>query len=119
MDDTKTNDLLLKIYHYRWTLSIVVVIAAVASIIISFLIEPKYKASVIVFPAPSTTLSKSLIPMENFAKNSVFGEDEEVEQILQVLNSDEIMERIVAQFDLMNHYEIDPEGAYPYTKLMD
>ena len=41
------------------------------------------------------------------------GEDEELDQLMQVLQSDEIRRRIVEKFDLMNHYEIKPDSKYP------
>lgn len=45
------------------------------------------------------------------------GEDEEVEQLLQVLQSDEIRNRIIEKYNLMQHYDIDIESRYPYTAL--
>ena len=38
-----------------------------------------------------------------------FGEEEEAEQMIQILRSDEIRHHVIGKFDLMNHYQIDPE----------
>ncbi|GCD79933.1 hypothetical protein JCM30197_11800 [Schleiferia thermophila] len=46
-----------------------------------------------------------------------FGEEQQAEQLLQILNSDEIKNRIIEEFDLMRHYRINPKARYKYTKL--
>ena len=46
-----------------------------------------------------------------------FGEEEQAEQLIQILNSDEIRSRIVQKYDLLNHYEIDTTERYRFTKL--
>lgn len=37
--------------------------------------------------------------------------------MLQILNSEEIRERIISQFNLMSHYRIDSTQKYPRTRL--
>ena len=46
-----------------------------------------------------------------------FGEQEEAEQMLQILNSDEIRNRIIEKYDLINHYGIDDDYKYKKTEL--
>lgn len=115
-----SNDLLFKIYHYKKPLIIISSIGFVVSLIISLFITPLYKSSVIVFPAPSTSISQAYITTLNtYKKESVFGEEEEVEQILQVLNSDELRNNIIRKFNLWNHYEIDSVNtSHPLDKMM-
>jgi capsular polysaccharide biosynthesis protein len=48
-----------------------------------------------------------------------FGEDEESERLLQVLQSDKVRQHIIEKFHLMEHYAIDTASKYPYTQLMD
>ena len=48
-----------------------------------------------------------------------FGEEEEAENALQLLNSSALQERIIENFKLMEHYEIDPNGKSPRTDLAD
>jgi len=48
-----------------------------------------------------------------------FGEGEEAEKALQVLQSSTLMNRLVQNFDLMKHYKIDPKGATPQSTLSD
>ncbi len=88
------------------------------SFTVSFTIEPLYKSSVILFPAHTGSISKSLLSDKVITKkNSSFGEDEELDQFLQILHSDEIKNKIIKKYDLMQHYEIDSD--YPITDLND
>jgi len=48
-----------------------------------------------------------------------FGEEEQAEQLLQILNSDEIREVIVQKYHLMQHYGIDSAQNYPMTALVN
>lgn len=84
---------------------------------LSLLITPQYKSSAIIFPSATTSISNSLFGT-NLAKKEIlnFGKEEEVEQMLQVLQSDEIKSRIIKKYDLMNHYNIT-NSIYPRTKL--
>ena len=93
-------------------------IAAIVSIIAALSIDEKYKSEVILFPAASSSVSHDLLAV-NLAKKEILklGEEEEVEQLLQVLNSDEIRNKIIKKYDLMNHYDIDSSDRFPYTEL--
>ncbi|OQX99197.1 MAG: hypothetical protein B6I24_03210 [Bacteroidetes bacterium 4572_128] len=88
------------------------------SFTISFTIEPLYKSSVILFPAHTGSISKSLLSNKVITKkSSSFGEDEELDQFLQILHSNEIKNKIIKKYDLMQHYKIDSD--YPITDLND
>lgn len=112
-------DLLIYMWNKRLILIIVSVVAAVASIIVSFQITPKFKSSVIMFPTTGASISKSLLSANYMGRQDAygFGEEEQAEQLLQVLNSEIIRERIMIKYNLMEHYEIDPSSKYPYTQL--
>ena len=114
-------DLLIYIWKKRWTLIIVGFITAVASIVISILITPMFESSVVMFPASSASISKELLVQNYSGRQNVhgFGEEEQAEQLLQVLNSEPIRTRIIEKYNLMEHYEIDPEGRYPLTELFE
>ena len=127
MDDKPKNsynfssvDLLIYIWKKRWILGMVGLITGIASIVISLMITPMFQASVIMYPATNVMISKELL-VQNFSGKNVhgFGDEEQAEQLLQVLNSEPIRTRIIEKYDLMNHYEIDPEGKYPKTELFE
>ncbi len=111
-------DLLLYLWNRKIPLLLLTGFAAVLSIVVSLVIDDKFQSEVILFPAASSSVSHDLLAM-NLAKKNILklGEDEEVEQLLQVLNSDEIRNKIIDKYDLMNHYDIDTNGSYPFTEL--
>ena len=112
-------DLLIYIWNKRVILGIVGFVAGVASIVISLMITPMFEASVIMFPASGAPVAKELLGQNYSGRQSLhgFGEEEQAEQLLQVLHSEPIRTRIIEKYDLMEHYEIDPEGKYPMTEL--
>jgi uncharacterized protein involved in exopolysaccharide biosynthesis len=116
-----STNLLLFIWKKRKPIIIVTVVAAIASIVFSmpFFIKPKYKSSVVMFPSTNSSLSRSLLSENAGEKENVlrFGEEEECEQMLQILNSDEIRDRIIGKYNLMEHYNISPNSSYPLTRL--
>jgi len=112
-------DLLIYIWNKRLILAAVGLVAAVSSIIVSLTITPMYSSSVIMFPASGASVAKYLISTNYTGRSSVygFGEEEQAEQLLQVLHSEPIRTRIIEKYNLMEHYEIDPDGKYPRTTL--
>lgn len=114
-------DLLIYMWKKRVILMIVSMVAAIASIIISFQITPKFRSTVIMFPTTGASISKSLLSANYMGRQDAygFGEEEQAEQLLQVLNSEIIRERIIKKYNLMDHYEIDPSSRYPYTQLSE
>lgn len=103
---------------HRLPLLVVTIAAVLISTIACFLIDPLYRSTVIIFPSAATSVSNSLLGV-NLPKKEIlnFGKEEEVEQMLQVLQSDEIKNRIVDKYKLFEHYNINQSGRYPHTKL--
>ncbi len=99
-------------------LATVTFIGAVVSIVVSLSIEPLFKSSATVFPASSSSISNDLLS-SNLSRKDIlrFGDEQEVEQMLQVLHSDVIRDAVVKKFKLMEHYDIDSAEAFPQTKL--
>jgi len=115
-----SNDLIYKVFLYKKQLIITTVVGAIIAIIVSFLITPLYRSSVVIYPAPSLSISQELIATKDAAKKeSMYGEDKETEQILQVLNSDELRTKIIQKYNLWKHYDIDSANVkYPNDKMM-
>ncbi|MBN1949707.1 MAG: hypothetical protein JW801_00790 [Bacteroidales bacterium] len=115
-------DLIQFAWKKRLALIILTGIGFIASIIISLLIPDRFQSKVIMFPAASVSISKNLVETNVITSDTkdilTFGEDEESERLLQILNSDKIRQHIIKKFDLMKHYEIDPKSKFPYTRLM-
>lgn len=119
-DEFNTTNFLLFLLKWWKPLLIVAVVSAVASAGFSFLITPKYKSIVVLFPTSTNAISKAILA-DNFGpKQDIleFGEEEQAEQLLQILNSNEIRSRIIEKFDLMIHYNIDPNSPFKMTELI-
>ena len=114
-------DLLIYIWKKRSILIGVGLIAGIASIIISLLITPMFQSSVIMFPASNASVSKELLSQNYSGRQDVhgFGEEQQAEQLLQILNSEPIRSRIIQKYNLMEHYEIEPGEKYPLTRLYE
>jgi uncharacterized protein involved in exopolysaccharide biosynthesis len=117
--DLNSGNLIVFFYKWRKPLLIVTVVAIIASVVVSLLIENKYKSTVVLFPTTTSSISKALISEHNNGKEDVLrlGEEEQSEQMIQILNSDEIRNRIIKKYNLAQHYEIDDDAAYKFTKL--
>lgn len=109
------------IYKWRKILLSIALSAVVLSAFFSspFFITPLYKSYVIMYPASSNSVSKSLLNENAVADQDIlqFGADEQTEQMLQILNSNRIREKVIQKFDLASHYDINPESKYFQTKL--
>ena len=114
-----STTLLVFLLKWKKPLVILCVAAVVISSAVSLIIQEKYKSVVVMFPASTNSLSKALIAESNGGKYDVmsFGEEEQAEQMLQVLNSDHIRTRICQKYNLLEHYGIDPNDQYKNTQL--
>lgn len=99
------------------------VVAFIVSAIASFMITPKFKSTVIIFPTSTATVSKSVLNTQyNPSKGDLLniGEEEECDQLLQVLLSNEMKDLVNEKYNLMDHYKIDSSKTkYPITEYYD
>jgi uncharacterized protein involved in exopolysaccharide biosynthesis len=109
--------------NYVWAKRILLItisiIAFIISAIVSLTITPKFKSAVVLFPASSASISKSLLSRNTTPQNDIvrFGGEEEGEQLMQVLNSEEIRGKIIQKFNLAHHYKIDTTKGFWRTAL--
>jgi uncharacterized protein involved in exopolysaccharide biosynthesis len=104
------------IWKNKKPIFIITGIAAITSIVISFLITPLYLSSAIVFPAASGNVSFDAQRNVKAAAMD-FGEEEQAEQLVQILQSSRIKDRIVKKYNLMSDYEISENDPNKYYKL--
>jgi uncharacterized protein involved in exopolysaccharide biosynthesis len=116
------NSVTLIQFFWKWrkTLFLVIIVTFVLSSIISLLITPKYKSTVIMFPTSTNSISKALLSDFYGLKQDVmeFGEEEQSEQLLQVLHSSIIRDRISQKFNLYKHYKIPENAKARQTRLI-
>ena len=94
-------------------------VAFVVSAVVSFLIKPKFKSTVIIFPTSTASISKSVMNMNYLPFNKAdllnFGDEDDCDQLTQVLMSAEIKDMMNKKFNLMAHYGIDSLKS-PFSK---
>lgn len=108
------------LWDHKATVILVTAIAAIASIVVSLMIEEKYRSTVVMYPAESSSISQSVLNTEAASKEDItrFGEEEEAQQLIQLLHSEQIFGRIKRKYDLSDHYNVDTEShPYPATAI--
>ena len=113
------------LFFIRWWkhLAIICVVAIIASAIFSspYFIAPKYETKATLFPASTHSISRAVLgggglvsTRQDFLQ---YGEVEDAERLLQLLNSSTISEKITERFNLMEHYGISETAQYRYSTL--
>jgi capsular polysaccharide biosynthesis protein len=82
-------------------------------------ITPLYKSNVVLYATQVNSISKPLMSTNPSEKQDVlaWGEEEDAERLLQVLQSDYVFDRLGKKFNLLEHYEIDPSKPFSSTLL--
>jgi tyrosine-protein kinase Etk/Wzc len=112
-----TDNLLILLWTWRKPIIVVMVLAVIGSAAVSLIIREKFLSTAIIFPGKASTVELG----EKFNMDqsvTQFGEEEEAEQLLQILNSSEIRDYIITKYKLLEHYEIDEDSPYAYTYLV-
>jgi uncharacterized protein involved in exopolysaccharide biosynthesis len=115
-----STDIIRFVFKHKWPIIIVTLVAAIAGIIVSYTITPKFKSSVILYPKTQVAISHALTTSELLDPDDHilnFGDEEATEQLIQTLYSEDIRFKIIEKFDLINHYNIDTDSEFPMTKL--
>ncbi len=111
------QNLLLFVWKKRKVLILTSGITAIVAIVISLMMKPLFLSTAIVFPTATSTVSFS--EQRNAKASSMdFGEEDQAEQLVQILQSSRIRNRVIQRFDLMKHYDIDPNDKNRNYKLM-
>jgi hypothetical protein len=112
--------------RFAWSKRKPLLIIGIVSILLSSVfsgptfIKPRYKSTEIFYPVTTHSISRTLLyePGQRAQDALEFGAEEEAEKALQILQSSKLRSRLISKFDLINHYQINPERErYPMTKL--
>jgi len=103
---------------YKWRKKIITIsfAAAIIAAVVSLFITNKYKSEVILFPTMNLSTGKALL--NEYSDFLEIGEEQELEHMMQILESNEIKDRVIETFDLLEHYEIDANNkTYQFDLL--
>ena len=114
-------DLVLFLWERRKLIGGITALGAVVGVIVAFVITPLYQSEVVMFPAITNSVSKALLNEQSTGRDDILalGDEEDSEQLLQMLNSDKIRDRVTQRFDLMTVYEIDTASKQRNTELQE
>ena len=105
------------LWEKRKLIIIVTAIAFVVSMAVSFLIPERFKASAVVYPARANQQSKDVFSTTLQRGLTIFGEDDEAEQLLQILSSETLRDIVIRKHHLVENWGIDPSDRYARTKV--
>ncbi|MCO6482314.1 MAG: hypothetical protein J5I62_05925 [Flavobacteriales bacterium] len=96
-------------------------VGLLGGIIAAVAVPSLYKSEVVLFPAITNSVSKALLSEQSTGRDDILalGDEEDVEQLLQVLHSDQVRERTAARFNLPAVYRIKPESRHKHSELRD
>lgn len=107
------------LWAWRKRILAVCLAAAVVSAVVSFVVTEKFESNMIFYPTVGNSFSTSYLK-ENGGTNAdplEFGSETQVEEMLQILNSDLMKGAIIRKFDLMHYYKINEKDNDCYKKL--
>jgi uncharacterized protein involved in exopolysaccharide biosynthesis len=109
-----STDIILFAWEKRIPLAIILLIAIIISTFVSFKITELYKSTVVLYPVSAASTAKYLLTNQYSGRQTLFefGEEEQCDQLLQILNSETIKYRIIEKYDLFNHYGINPDHKH-------
>ncbi len=111
------TNLVQMVWGRRKVFAIIGIVAFIVSLIVSFQITPQFKSTAILIPAAATQASKDVIVASRTKGLTVFGDDEEVEHLLQILSSESLRRVIITKHNLFQHYGINPNDKHAWHKV--
>lgn len=120
-NDYDSSGILQFIWSHRLLLGLAGFVGGLLGILFSssWFVTPLYESKVVFYPATVNSISKALLSDNPSDKTDVleFGAEEQSDQLIQILYSDDIRDSIVRRFDLLNHYEIPANARFRNTLL--
>ena len=114
----QSDELISILWEKRKTFIIISILTFIIASISSLIIKNEYLSTVILYPAITSSVSFNEFDSQQQAI-SRFGSDAQVEQMLQVLESNIIRNKMISKYNLIEHYEIDTNKKYFKTKLFE
>ena len=119
MDSKNILNVLLK---NKRNVVIILVIAAICALFFSskLFIKPLYRSTVVLYPTTTYSVSKAIMNTNGliYVDPLEIGEEAQTEQMMQILNSGIIRDKIIEEFDLLHHYGIQENCEHWHYKLI-
>lgn len=104
------------LWRWRFKILAVTAIASIGAILISLMLPNYYKATT-TFYAASEDLSKPT-PIGEIDRNiRYYGNDTDIDRLLTIANSGDLKAMLIDEFDLYNHYEVNPDSKDAKHKI--
>ena len=110
-EENEALQLLALLYAKRTFIIIFTLFTTIGTTLFSLFVLPKkYTSEAVIYPTPSNS-------QEAIIENPSFGFEGHSNQLLQVLKSNTLRERLIDKFELANYYEIDTTQIDWYSRL--
>ena len=111
-------DLVVFLWARRKFILGITLLGALAGLIAAFVVDPLFKSEVIMFPAVTNSASKSLLNNQTTGRDDILGlgDEEDGEQLMQILRSAKIRDRVAQVFDQYTVYGIEPDHKHRHTE---
>lgn len=109
----ESTNLFILLYSWRKPILVVSIAAAVVSAAVSLILKERFKSTVVLYAEQQHSFGAQLL--EDVQKEDLltFGEEEDAERLLQIINSDQVRNKIIDKYQLWDVYEVkrDQRGA--------
>jgi len=102
----ESTNLLITLYHWRKPILKVSLAAAILSAVVSLLMKDRYKSTVIIYAEQQHSFGAQLLESGG-SDLLTLGEERDAERLLQIINSDQVRNKIVEKYQLWDVYEIE------------
>ena len=102
-----SSHLILFVYRNLRIFIIVGIVATLVSSSVSLIMEEKFESSVIMFATTQSSIGQQFYEEVNSGDILSYGETEDAERLLQLLNSNLVRGKVIKSYNLAEHYNID------------
>lgn len=114
--DESLLDVLALLYKWRKSLIGLTLLSMIAAAAVSLTLPNYYQAHTY-FYAASPDLAQPNPVGTSAAKQKIFGTNADLDRLFSIARSNEVMQFLTEKFDLISHYEIDPQSPKAQHKL--
>jgi uncharacterized protein involved in exopolysaccharide biosynthesis len=112
-------DVLRTIFRWRKPILIVTVVAAVGAVVISLLLPNFYEGkTTFLAVSPDQAKPEALFSNGQF-RTQYYGNENDIDRLLTIANSGELINFMIDSFKLYQHYDIDPDAAKAELKVKE